>query len=96
MGGFGTTALSGCIPAAIAAVDRKSERLQQERDAFDRFATEVDSLSVSGENTNGPTPVAARTVSKNGLRNVRNAYRSTVMEIDHFESEYGEELYENM
>ncbi|WP_226042862.1 hypothetical protein [Natrinema sp. DC36] len=93
-----STVIVGHIPAAITAIEREVEQLERECDAFDRFATEVKSITVSAGGTERVSPLLASTATANRseLGEVRTAYRNTVMEVDHFELEYGEGLRENM
>lgn len=96
--GTGTVAVCGYLPAAKTAIEREQAQLRQEREAFDRFVSEVKTISVQTDTTGGVSPVLVGNATANGsqLRDVRTAYRNTVMEIDHFEREYGEGLCENM
>ncbi|WP_226008276.1 DUF7260 family protein [Natrinema salinisoli] len=92
------TAIIGQIPVAITAVQQERELLQQEIDAFDKFIVEVKSITVPTNSTDslGPTLTSQTNVSSSGLQEVQNAYRTTIMDMDHFDQEYGEELHENM
>jgi hypothetical protein len=79
--------------------------IEEERDAFRRFARRLDRVDPRQ-----PTPKSAGTASAGGmtaavveqqtadsaLREVRTAYRETVMATPHFEREYGESLAESM
>jgi len=72
-------------------------RVRAERDAFRRFATRVESVSAAGHANAGDAPVIARTKPPDsGMRAVTDAYRETVMGVDHFEAEYGEGLATNV
>lgn len=95
---FQSVAVSGSLPAAITAIEREREQLQRERDAFERFAAAVESISVRSRGATGVSPVLVDTGGASGseLSEVRTAYRDTVMGVDHFDREYGEGLYENM
>lgn len=91
------TTSGGYIPAAIRAVERERAQLERERDAFDRFATAVESISASAGSGGRSSVILSETTTDNReLRDIRMAYRSTVMEVDHFERVFGEGLYENM
>ena len=71
--------------------------VRAERDAFRRFATRVESVSAAGHANAGDAPVIARTKPPDsGMRAVTDAYRETVMGVDHFEAEYGEGLATNV
>lgn len=93
-----TVGIGGYLPAAIEAVEREREQLRREREAFDRFEAEVKSITVRTDGTNGISPVQVghATTTRSKVREVENAYRTTVMAVDHFDREYGEELRENM
>lgn len=91
--------VGGYFPAAVTAVEREREQLQRECEAFDEFATEVKSITVQTDSTKGGvSPVLAGNATASGttVRDVQSAYRTTVMELDHYEREYGEDLAENM
>ena len=91
-------AVAGYLPAAMTAVEREREQLRAERDAFDRFVAAVESITVRADAAGGVSPVIVGSggANRTELSEVRSAYRNTVMGIDHFDSEYGEGLYENM
>lgn len=95
---LGTIGASGYIPAAKAAIEREREQLLRERDAFRRFATEIESIPVStrGHEELPPVGVGQTAATRGKPGNVRAAYRRTIMGLDHFDHVYGEELYENM
>ncbi|ADB63551.1 hypothetical protein Htur_4779 (plasmid) [Haloterrigena turkmenica DSM 5511] len=103
-GGHGTAlvasslAIGGYFPAATRAVEREREQLQRECEAFDRFASTVKSITVQTDSRDGVSTVLVGNTTATGsnVSDVRDAYRATVMDVDHYESEYGEELYENM
>ncbi|WP_309138822.1 DUF7260 family protein [Haloterrigena gelatinilytica] len=94
----GSLAFGGYVPAATKAVEREREQLQRECEAFDRFASAVKSITVQTDSRDGVSTVLVGNATATGsnLQDVRDAYRSTVMDVDHYESEYGEELHENM
>ncbi len=88
------------LPTAQKLCERERSRTAAERDAFDRFARRVARIDTAH-------PVAAKVpagmdtvVSTNGegagLRDVRRAYRETVMDVPHYDDEYGERLALNM
>lgn len=95
---LGTIVASSYISAAKGAVEREREQLIQERDAFHQFATEIESIPVSTAGREGlpPVGVGQANVAKGELGRVRAAYRRTVMELDHFDRVYDEQLSENM
>ena len=95
---LGTLVASSSIPAARTAVDREREQLIQERDGFHQFATEVDSIPVSADGGEGLPLVGVRQANAvvGELDSVRAAYRECIMELEHFDQLYGEQLYDNM
>ncbi|WP_255291574.1 hypothetical protein [Natrinema sp. CBA1119] len=95
---LGTLIASGHIPAAKAAVEREREQLTQERDAFHRFVADVESIPVSagGRQSHTPVGITRANVTEDELHSVRAAYRRRVMDLNHFDQIYGEQLYENI
>lgn len=71
-------------------------QIADERRALEAFASEVRSLSTdAGHHSSAPAITAQATVtmetpSGTGLELVRDAYRSTVMSVPHYEEEYGD------
>lgn len=87
------------IPDARSLVRRERERTATEREAFDAFVRRVASLSIS---TPSASPGGVQVLAGAGdaadqdLERVREAYRDTVMSMDHYDAEYGEPLPENV
>lgn len=82
---------------ALAAVDKESDRLQAERNAFKQFATQVAEFRV------GHTPTShSRTISctldtaRQPRPAIREAYETTVMNVPHYDEEYGETYEQNL
>lgn len=82
---------------ALTAIDKESDRLQAERNAFEQFATQVAEFRVSRT----PTP-HSRTISctSDSIRQpkpaIREAYEATVMNVPHYNEEYGETYEQNL
>jgi hypothetical protein len=79
--------------------DHERDRLLTERRAFEQFASRVASLDPvepSGAVTDGGTAALGRSSGGDGLAAVETAYRETVMSVDHYDTDYGESLRENM
>jgi hypothetical protein len=90
------------VPEAIEAVREERRRTEAELEAFEAFATEIQELDAAedpqqavhdGDGVvfrNSPSRVGATTES------VRALYRETVMDVDHYEEDYGEPLRTNV
>jgi len=90
------------IEDAIATVEEETALLKAERRAFEDFLGRLDRIQAS--DVPGRTEVAgipaSRTVAPDGsnrpIVDVRTAYRETVMDVPHYEEEYGESLKANL
>ncbi len=84
----------------IATVERRT--LGDEQEAFDQFASRLESIAPASANGRPRLPV--RQAATSGLKRVCDAYRATVMAVPHYRDEYdeslpvhlGEELGENL
>jgi hypothetical protein len=82
----------------------RTERRQiaDEKRALESFASEVRSLPDDVGNHSSPPAIAAQPTvalqspSATGLELVRDAYRSTVMSVPHYEEEYGDTYAESV
>ena len=98
---FALAALS-FVPEARAVVREEHSRAAAERDAFERFRKRVESLTGTptrvpdGGQTLGAGTLSMPTPPDDNLGKVRDAYRETVMGVDHYESEYDEPLARNV
>lgn len=84
------------LKRAVTCVDDERSILQSERAAFRELREFVRSTQpVSMSHGGAPT---ARTVvqSRGSTAEFVDVYRETVMEVDHYESQYGEPVEENM
>lgn len=85
---------------ARSTCERERRRVRRERDAFQRFARTVAEIEpVSGPQGGTATAGATLTAtsrSKPGSQRVMQLYRDTVMDVDHFDEEYGEPLETHM
>lgn len=91
-----------------AELEAERDRTRAEQRAFRQFATKVERMDSQSEGASGlqagtggvrGTDPPAALVSKppdGGLDSVTNAYRETVMSVDHYEEEYGESLPANV
>lgn len=84
------------IERAITCVDDERSILESEREAF-RELREFLRSSQPVNTTQGGEP-ATRTIvqSRGSTAEFVDTYRETVMEVDHYESNYGEPIDENM
>lgn len=94
----GAVFAGGCIRDAVDAIDEERAFTEAEREAFEAFAAEVESMSVGSE----PIP-GAETALLTGKRrdtgaisDVRQQYQETVMSVPGYDDVYGEELTENV
>jgi len=98
---FALAALS-FVPEARAVVREEHSRAAAERDAFERFRKRVESLDDTptrlpdGGQTLGVGTLSMPTPPDDNLEEVRDAYRKSVMGVDHYESEYDEPLVKNV
>lgn len=85
---------------AETLLDDELRRLAAERDAFSEFGKRVSAIEASEASAavpaSGGLVTASSTVPDDGLDRVKDAYRDTVMDVDHFEEDYGEGLAENL
>lgn len=86
------------LPRAREACEEERTRTRAEANAFERFARRVADVDVAPTQAHhagiGAVPL---TQSGDGnLRAVRKAYRETVMDVPHYEEEYGESMQTNM
>lgn len=84
---------------ALSVVDSERSRILAEADAFDAFASRVAELDPTRSGGTTARPGAGTLVEASGqsqLRQVREAYRTTLMSVSHYDAEYGEPLPQNM
>ncbi|MFB6118450.1 hypothetical protein [Halosegnis sp.] len=100
----GVVAAFSYIAAARDACDEEQHRIAAELAAFERFAGRVRALTPETPSpSTTPTPAGAVeppdrspvTSGTDGLAAARDAYRETVMAVDHFEEDYDETLAEH-
>lgn len=92
------------IERAKSIVEREIELVTTEREAFDRFRSRLRDITpstpeVAGRST-GPASATALVASRSGptpgMTAIRTAYRETVMDVPHYDSEYGETLRDSL
>ena len=85
---------------AETLLDAELRRLAAERDAFSEFGRRVAAIEAADTSaavqTTGGLMTATTTVADDRLDRVQDAYRETVMGVDHFEEDYGEPFAENL
>lgn len=93
----GAVFAGGYVREAIDEIDDEREFTAAERDAFEAFADEVESMSVTPRSSTGspPAALAGRDVGADSLETVRERYRETVMSVPGYETVYGEPFVEN-
>ena len=85
---------------ARSACEDERDRLLAERRAFERFVRRVEEIEpVDAMGTTvqaGATASMSHSIDGDELSTVEDAYRETVMSVDHYENDYGESVRENM
>jgi hypothetical protein len=88
------------VERALEVVDAERTLLERERAAFERFLRRADRAQVAAASGPDLGPGQSTLVTSDsppdGLRELRAAYRETVMAVSHYEEEYGESLAENV
>lgn len=84
------------IGTARDRVRRDRREVRAELRALERFADRVETIEAGGVTT-APAGVAALSqATPDAMGEIREAYRSTVMAVDHYDEVYGEELAANV
>jgi prefoldin subunit 5 len=82
------------------ACEAERDRLLEERRAFQQFVRQVESLETADAAGTrvpaGATASLSHPQDGGTLDDVVRAYRETVMSVDHYETDYGEPLRQNM
>jgi hypothetical protein len=93
----GHAAVTDRFDHAAAALDREYRRTKAELEALESFIDEVGSLSpTSSSVTAAASRMQLRPSQPGGLDAVREAYRSTMMTVPHYEEEYDESYAEHV
>ncbi|AGN02443.1 hypothetical protein L593_12520 [Salinarchaeum sp. Harcht-Bsk1] len=95
---LGTVAFLSCVRRARSAVSFERERLLDEYEAFLAFADRVANIPVAPRPDGGRPmgPLVSKAPEDSGLVQVRDAYRDTVMDVPHFDTDYDESMKEHM
>lgn len=84
------------VRGAIAALQRESAAVTAERDALKQFVDrlqEIPAVQLQAPTVQGAGVSVASAVSQqstNGMSAIEDAYRETVMQVPHYEDDYGE------
>lgn len=86
------------LRAAEGRCREERRRTRAEAGAFAEFADRVASMTPTAAAELGGPPTATIVNRSTGddLAAVRDAYRETVMAVDHYDEEYGEDLHDNL
>lgn len=86
------------IRGAAAAIKRECEVVAAERRALARFADRLEDVPTSqlGRAAQGSVVSVTSQPSGDGMTAVEEAYRETVMAVDHYEADYGEPFGEHL
>jgi len=88
------------LARAIEIVTNEAEIITAEREALTEFCSRVRAIATDDDPRLGMQTTPQRLVEKpepsESLRAVRTAYRETVMEVPHYESEYDETFEEHV
>ncbi len=85
------------IETALEIAQEERRRTTNERDAFNQFATKVNSIDPSSINTNTNKIVSLRSKSQHATTcEIQQAYRESIMNIPHYEEEYNETMAINL
>lgn len=85
------------ITTARDRVRRDRREVRAELRALERFADRVEAIEAGTDAPTAPAGVAALSrATPDTMGEVRDAYRSTVMAVDHYDEVYGEGLAENV
>lgn len=84
------------LEEGIQWAETEHRLLREERTALESFDARLETIEPAAASQPSPGPGAIRTLGSTGgsggerLAAVRDAYRETVMSVDHYEAEYGE------
>lgn len=87
------------LDEAREAVQTERQILRAERDAFKAFERRVESLTPTQNQVNqhrSPTPLLGVSPPVEGSSRIRVAYKETVMDVPHYDEEYGEPVLEHI
>ncbi|MEF8801096.1 MAG: hypothetical protein V5A38_13495 [Halolamina sp.] len=90
------------VRGALAAIGAECDSVIAERDALAHFADQLGELpttQLQGTSVQGAGIGVASTTSRppnDGMAAVENAYRETVMAVDHYEQDYGEPFAQHL
>lgn len=94
----GAVFAGGYIGNAVDAIDDERAFTEAEREAFEAFAAEVESMSVGSAPAPGAEAalLAGKQRDTGAISDVRTQYRQTVMSVPGYDDVYGEAFTENI
>lgn len=85
------------LATAESVLDQESEELDAERRAFEQFKTRVAAVeTVSTASAVPATRAPLHEKRSRAAERIRNAFRETVMAVEHYDDVYGESLIEHV
>ena len=90
------------IDRALGIVEGELETIRTEREIFTRFLDRIQDISPDNRGLTGRSQgdllISAPVIESrsDGLTQVQSAYRETVMEVPHYDREYGDTLAESL
>lgn len=89
------------INRAIVHIDDERDLVRLEREAFDTFLSRVrdvqtDIAESTGVESSSTALITAKSSTATDFREIRQAYRNTVMGVSHYDEEYGDSLRESL
>ncbi|MFW5935135.1 MAG: DUF7260 family protein [Halolamina sp.] len=87
------------VRAALEALRVEYEAITAEQDALEAFVSRIEGLAPSGPKSTveaGGVGVVGATTGAGGMEQLRTAYRETVMDVPHYDRDYGESFPVNI
>lgn len=88
------------VRAALEAIRAEYEAITAEQEALSAFESRVEGLATAGPTSTvkggGVGVVGATNGGSSGMAELREAYRETVMAVDHYDRDYGESFPVNI
>lgn len=86
------------LKLAMRCCHEERERTEAERDAFSSFVDRIRALSptTTVQSTAGPTADLVTAGMADSVYSIEQAYRDTVMAVEHYDEEYAEPYLENL
>lgn len=84
------------LAEALEKIDVEQSIITAEIEAFESFLDRVGSISTTQSGGIGMTAVDSHAGNHDSFQSLRRAYESTVMSLDHYETEYGESFSQSL